>query len=174
MPNSHFIETKHCFERQGSPKDDIKGVIIHYVSARYTQPNFPYDIAEIARILDRYKCSYHGIIGLGGEIFSMVSINHIAYHAGISRFFNYRDFNVNVHTIGYAYLGVYEQPPTEFQYKTLTNLCRVDMKTFVFKPNCILGHDQIAGDNMRGKGKGKTDPGPNFDWVHFYNLLCRE
>jgi N-acetyl-anhydromuramyl-L-alanine amidase AmpD len=28
----------------------------------------------------------------------------------------------------------------------------------------VVGHDEIAGDEIRGKGLGKVDPGKHFDW----------
>ena len=136
-------------------------------------PDDPYNLKEIERILERYGGSYHAVIGVNGEIISMLSPNQIAYHAGISRFMEHKNFHVNRVTLGYAYLGKHEQPPTYIQYEVLANLLRDDMQMFGFRPNCILGHDQIAGPAIRGK-HAKKDPGPLYSWIKFYRLLCRE
>ena len=35
----------------------------------------------------------------------------------------------------------------------------------------IVRHSDCSGDHVRGKGKGKTDPGSAFDWERFKQLL---
>jgi N-acetyl-anhydromuramyl-L-alanine amidase AmpD len=31
----------------------------------------------------------------------------------------------------------------------------------------VVRHSDCSGDDVRGKGKGKTDPGSAFDWERF-------
>ena len=35
----------------------------------------------------------------------------------------------------------------------------------------IVRHSDCSGDHVRGKGKGKVDPGSAFDWEAFQNAL---
>ena len=35
----------------------------------------------------------------------------------------------------------------------------------------VVRHSDVSGDDVRGKGKGKTDPGSAFDWNRFQKEL---
>jgi N-acetyl-anhydromuramyl-L-alanine amidase AmpD len=36
-----------------------------------------------------------------------------------------------------------------------------------FSPSAIVGHSDVAGDDVRGAGAGKRDPGAGFPWSPF-------
>ena len=36
----------------------------------------------------------------------------------------------------------------------------------------VVRHSDVSGDHVRGKGKGKTDPGSAFDWDAFLTALA--
>ena len=41
------------------------------------------------------------------------------------------------------------------------------MKKFNIPASRVVRHSDVSGDHVRGKGKGKTDPGSAFDWKAF-------
>lgn len=45
------------------------------------------------------------------------------------------------------------------------------MDKFNIPTNRVVRHSDVSGDHVRGKGKGKTDPGPAFDWDKFQKAL---
>tara|TARA_R100001086_G_scaffold246258_1_gene178227 strand:+ start:1191 stop:1814 length:624 start_codon:yes stop_codon:yes gene_type:complete len=60
---------------------------------------------------------------------------------------------------------------TEDMYQTLAAECNdLIQKHNILKEN-VVTHKQVAGDHIRGKGKGKPDPGNVFDFEYFKSLL---
>lgn len=58
------------------------------------------------------------------------------------------------------------------QYKKLGQACCLLMKKYPsIERKYIKGHSEVSGDDIRGKGKGKTDPGNMFDWVKLYGYI---
>jgi N-acetyl-anhydromuramyl-L-alanine amidase AmpD len=45
------------------------------------------------------------------------------------------------------------------------------MKEYNIPANAVVRHSDVSGDDVRGKGKGKTDPGSAFDWDRFKQQL---
>ena len=155
-------------------KSPIQGIVIHYFSCRNTKPNDMYNVLEAKKILDEYGFSYHALITQMGDIYRLLQFDQTAYHAGISRLYQYKDYQVNDVTMGYAYMGIHEEPPSIYQYSTLAKLCAHDLRQYSgLHPAWLVGHDMIAGDWVRGPGAGKVDPGPNFDWKLFYKLIFK-
>ena len=161
--------SQHFHRRKVKPKT----IIIHYISCRYTHPKNPYDMEEILGILERKKLSYHEIIDREGDCHQLVHPENTAWHAGIANLFGLK--TVNDRSIGIAYAGKHEDHPTNSQYQGLAKRCREFLIAYPsIKPNWILGHDMVAGDWVRGKGEGKIDPGPNFNYSYLYQLIYKE
>ena len=45
------------------------------------------------------------------------------------------------------------------------------MKQFNIPASRVVRHSDVSGDHVRGKGKGKIDPGSAFDWRAFQRAL---
>jgi len=150
--------------------DHVLTIIIHYISARYTMPDDPYNITEIYKILNDYKVSYHEIVDRDGTIYQLAESDQVAWHAGTANVFGHTD--VNSISMGLAYVGIHENHPTDIQYRMLARRCKKFMGDYKsIKPNWIFGHDMVAGDWVRGEGEGKIDPGPNFNYAYLYRLI---
>ena len=117
-------------------------------------------IVSLKRLLNsKYKVSCHYLINRKGSVIKLVNENRVAWHAGKSRWKNYRNLNKNSigielvnkgHNFGY-------QKFTILQIKNLINLCIRLKKKYNIKTCNILGHSDIAP--LR-----KKDPGELFPW----------
>ena len=45
------------------------------------------------------------------------------------------------------------------------------MKKFNIPASRVVRHSDVSGDHVRGKGKGKVDPGNAFNWKAFQRAL---
>ena len=90
----------------------------------------------------RSKVSCHYLIGRNGKILNLVKNEHIAWHAGKSRWGKYSNLNKNSigielvnkgHKFGY-------QSFTKKQIKKLILLCKSLKKKYKIKNSHILGH----------------------------------
>ena len=141
------------FSKETRKNKEIKFIILHYTGMQS-------EIASLKRLLNsKYKVSCHYLINRKGSIFKLVNENRIAWHAGKSRWKNYRNLNKNSigielvnkgHNFGY-------QKFTNLQIKNLTKLCIRLKKKYNIKRCNILGHSDIAP--LR-----KQDPGELFPW----------
>ena len=103
--------------------------------------------------------SCHHFIKNNGETFVMVPDLYIAWHAGESRWKNYKSLNRN--SIGIEI----SNPGHELNYKKFSNkqiqsiikLSKILIKKYKIKPKNILGHSDIAPER-------KKDPGEKFPW----------
>ena len=141
------------FSKKLRKKGDIECIVIHYTGMQSR-------IASIKRLLDRkFKVSCHYLIDRKGQTLKMVDENKVAWHAGKSRWKNFK--NLNISSIGIELVNKghefgYEKF-TDIQISELINLCHRLKKKFKIKDSNILGHSDIAP--MR-----KQDPGEKFPW----------
>ena len=63
--------------------------------------------------------------------------------------------------------GTYSQA----QFNTTVQVFKYWMKQFNIPVSRVVRHSDVSGDHVRGKGKGKTDPGSAFDWRAFQRAL---
>lgn len=159
----------HFSERPASATVDT--MVIHYISARYTNTKNPYNMDSIIDILNNYKLSYHYLIDVTGLVVELVPPNKKAWHAGRSMLHGQK--NVNDFSIGVAYAGIHEKSPNLQQYLALSAIPSLLYESWGMwiQPNKIVGHDMISGDWLKGTGKGKVDPGPNFNWRRLFNFI---
>ena len=126
------------------------------------------EIESIKRLKNpRQKVSCHYLINRKGEVIQMVKDKNIAWHAGKSRWKEFKNLNTNSigielvnkgHRFGY-------QNFSKKQIKSLIRLCTNLKKKYSIRKENFLGHSDIAP--LR-----KIDPGEKFPWkkLSIYNL----
>ncbi len=143
--------TKH--DRSKRRNNEIKFVIIHYTNLQST-------LESLKHLCNPFlKVSSHYLISENGVIFNLVSTDKSAWHAGKSKWSNYKNLNrtsigIELQNKGHKY--GYEKFSKK-QIKSLLNLCLRLKKKFKIKSNNFLGHSDIAP--LR-----KFDPGVKFPW----------
>ena len=138
-------------------KRRIQSIIIHYTGMRTLQ-------SAVERLLfNKYKVSSHYVISRTGKILQLVKDNNIAWHAGISNWFNFKNLNNNSIGIELENKGHQHgyQNFTNKQINQLIKLLRVLKKKFKIQNINITGHSDIAPNR-------KIDPGEKFPWKKLY------
>lgn len=121
----------------------------------------PYDVKCAIDVFQHYKVASHYMIDRQGTIYRLVAEKDIAYQAGKSVLPQNGRKMLNGSSIGIELLNSPADPPTELQYKALSELVK-DIKTR-YPIKYIVGHSDIAP-------KRKTDPWL-FDWQKFNSLI---
>ena len=134
---------------------DIRAIIIHYTGMQSERESLKRLTTAASKV------SAHYLINRSGKIFKLVNENNVAWHAGKSKWKNYKNLNKNSigielvnkgHQYGY-------QKYTKIQIKKLIKLCKNLIKKYRIKKSLILGHSDIAP--LR-----KIDPGEKFPWKY--------
>ncbi len=137
----------------------VKYLILHYTGMATGQ-------AALDRLCDPTSgVSAHYVVEEDGQIFSLVSEEKRAWHAGVSSWEDDKDINglsigielVNPGHDSSGYIGDY-RPFPEAQMIALRKLCQEIIARHPIKPCHILGHSDIAPDR-------KCDPGELLDWA---------
>jgi AmpD protein len=111
------------------------------------------------------QVSAHCLISRDGALTQFVSFADRAWHAGASSFLGRT--NCNDFSIGIELEGTDDLAYTEAQYRALVGVTRLLQRFYpAITRSRIVGHDAVAPGR-------KTDPGPAFDWHHYYELLDR-
>ncbi len=134
-------------------KKRVKFVIIHYTGMQS-------EIESINKLKDKSSSvSCHYLINRAGKATLMVPENRIAWHAGKSKWKNFK--NLNKYSIGIELVNKGHkfgyQNFTSLQIKRLINICKKLKKKYKIKSSNFLGHSDIAP--LR-----KIDPGEKFPW----------
>ncbi|CAO6127802.1 ampD N-acetyl-anhydromuramyl-L-alanine amidase [Candidatus Pelagibacterales bacterium] len=143
----------HCNKRR-----NIHSVIIHYTGMRSLQ-------SAVERLLSKkYEVSSHYLISRNGKIIQLVKDNNIAWHAGISNWFKFKNLNNNsigieLENKGHQY--GYQAFPSK-QIVQLIKILKILKRKFKIKNVNIIGHSDIAPNR-------KIDPGEKFPWKKLYN-----
>ncbi len=133
-----------------------------YVEQLFTNRLDPDEHEYFARIRE-LRVSAHALIHRSGEITQFVPFNLRAWHAGESEFCGRTQ--CNDFSIGIEMEGVDDEPYELVQYKELAHVAAVLMQTYpAISEQRIVGHEHIAPGR-------KTDPGPAFNWDHFFATL---
>ena len=136
---------------------NIHSVIIHYTGMRSLQ-------SAVARLLSKkYEVSSHYLISRTGKIIQLVKDNNIAWHAGISNWFKFKNLNKNsigieLENKGHQY--GYQAFPSK-QIVQLIKILKILKRKFKIKNINITGHSDIAPNR-------KIDPGEKFPWKKLY------
>lgn len=138
-----------------------RNVDIIVVHSTHCLEGDPYNVQHAIDIFRHYKVASHYMIDRDGTIYRLVAEKDIAYQAGKSILPQTGRKMLNGSSIGIEILNSPTDPPTELQYKALSNLVN-DIKTR-FPIKYIVGHSDIAPER-------KTDPWL-FDWAKFNQLI---
>ncbi len=105
------------------------------------------------------RVSAHFLVARDGAVTQFVPTTKRAWHAGVSCFDGRKA--CNDFSIGIEMEGTDDQPYTDDQYQTLTQLTQALMiRHQAITDDRIAGHCDIAPER-------KTDPGPAFDWQRY-------
>jgi N-acetyl-anhydromuramyl-L-alanine amidase AmpD len=128
------------------------------------------------------RVSAHFLIVPNGEVHKIVAPEMRAWHAGVSRWGDVSGLNDNAVGFELAVAGShnYEQYLdaisvncySDMQYRAAGWLTARLMVQFGIRWDMIRGHSEVAGDDVRGAGKGKPDPGAGFDWRLYYGWVA--
>jgi len=135
----------------------IHSIVIHYTGMRSLQ-------SAVERLISKkYEVSSHYLIGRTGKILQLVKDNNIAWHAGISNWFNFKKLNktsigIELENKGHQY-GY--QNFSNKQINQLIKILKILKKKFNIQNINIIGHSDIATNR-------KKDPGEKFPWKKLY------
>jgi len=133
--------------------------------------------------LKKLGLSVHGFIKPDGTYDKMIESPMRAAHSGKS-FWNGIS-GLNSHSLGIELLveGVNDNAGfnqkiktpgtyTQAQFDKSVEVFKWWMKQYNIPLENVVRHSDCSGDHVRGKGKGKTDPGDAFDWKAFQEALA--
>ncbi|MFD3615282.1 N-acetylmuramoyl-L-alanine amidase [Streptomyces sp. NPDC058676] len=105
-----------------------------------------------------------------GHIAQHVKAKDVAWHAG--------NWYVNAKSVGLEHEGFLASPDawyTEAMYRSSARLVAYLAKKYgvPLDRQHILGHDNVPGPTAGTIGGMHTDPGPYWDWRHYFDLLGR-
>ena len=156
-----------------------KGIIIHSMAEYLKMPEGPMKASDFIKSV---KLSVHGYIHPDGKYEKHIETPNKAFHAGKSKWNGLE--NLNSHYLGFELLvpgehdfGTFskaietKETYTEEQFKTAVEVTKWWMKEYNIPIENVVRHSDCSGDDVRGKGQGKTDPGSAFEWNRFKTTL---
>ena len=158
MPKSQMNTTLNYssnFDVKKRRVREVKFIIFHYTGMKKENQ-------AITRLINsKSKVSSHYLIKNNGEILTLVPDLHVAWHAGISSWKNYKSINkysigIEISNPGHKYSY---KKFSKKQIKSILKLSTYLRKKYKIKSNFILGHSDIAPDR-------KKDPGEKFPWKY--------
>jgi N-acetylmuramoyl-L-alanine amidase len=120
--------------------------------------------SAVERLMSKkHQVSSHYLISRNGKVLQLVKDNNIAWHAGVSNWFNFKNLNKNsigieLENKGHQY--GYQDFPSK-QIVQLIKILKVLKKKFKIQNINITGHSDIAPNR-------KKDPGEKFPWNKLY------
>lgn len=156
-----------------------KGIIVHSMAEYLKMPEGPMKAHDF---LKSVNLSVHGFIHPDGRYEKMIESPNKAAHAGKSKWGDL-EF-LNSHFLGFELLvagehdfGTFskaiETPGTytQAQFDKAVDVCKWWMQEYNIPVENVVRHSDCSGDDVRGKGQGKTDPGSAFLWDEFKAAL---
>ncbi|UKY48673.1 N-acetylmuramoyl-L-alanine amidase [Streptomyces inhibens] len=144
------------------PKDQkVNAIIIHDTEGSWD--------VTLKLIKDPKYVSWHYTIrSSDGLIAQHVPTKDVAWHAG--------NWYINSHSIGIEHEGFLAAPDawyTEAMYRTSARLVKYLSRKYdvPLDRQHILGHDNVPGTTTPTIPGMHTDPGPFWDWAHYFSLL---
>ncbi len=115
-----------------------------------------------------YVSWHYSLRSSDGHIAQHLATRDVGWHAG--------NWYVNATSIGLEHEGFLTDPETwytEAMYRSSAKLVRYLARKYdiPLDRHHILGHDQVQGTTTAGISGMHTDPGPYWDWVHYFDLL---
>ncbi|MEE1753191.1 peptidoglycan recognition family protein [Streptomyces sp. SP18CS02] len=117
-----------------------------------------------------YVSWHYSLRASDGHIAQHVALKDVGWHAG--------NWFVNAKSVGLEHEGFLVAPDawyTEAMYRTSARLVRYLAKRYgiPLDRQHILGHDNVPGTTAATIRGMHTDPGPYWDWAHYFELLGR-
>ncbi|MEV3988788.1 peptidoglycan recognition family protein [Streptomyces sp. NPDC049837] len=117
-----------------------------------------------------YVSWHYSLRSSDGHIAQHVPLKDVGWHAG--------NWYVNAKSVGLEHEGFLVSPDawyTEAMYRTSARLVRYLAKRYgvPLDRQHILGHDNVPGPTAATVRGMHTDPGPYWDWAHYFELLGR-
>ena len=141
------------FDAKKRSTKDIKFLIFHYTGMKN-------EIDAINWLINsKSKVSCHYFIKNNGEILNLVPDLYVAWHAGISKWKNFKFLNKSSIGIEISNPG-HDHGYKKFNKKQLNSILKLSkflIKNYKIKSKFILGHSDISPDR-------KKDPGEKFPW----------
>ncbi|QUM87576.1 1,6-anhydro-N-acetylmuramyl-L-alanine amidase AmpD [Moritella sp. 36] len=172
LASAHFLSSPHFDERP--PKTDIDLLVIHCISlppeqygAEYVEDFFlgklDCSLHPYFQQLESVRVSAHLYIKRDGQLIQFVPLDKRAWHAGLSEFAD--KSRCNDFSIGIELEGDVNHPYTSVQYQCLATVTAdIQQRYPLITLDRITGHSDIAPVR-------KDDPGPHFDWQHYFACL---
>ena len=143
------------FDLKKRKKEKIKFIVFHYTGMKKEKD-------AINKLINKSsKVSSHYFIKKNGEILTLVPDLYIAWHAGISRWKNYKSLNrysIGIEISKPGHDNKYDKF-TKKQIHSILKLSNFLIKKYKIKSKFILGHSDISPDR-------KKDPGEKFPWQY--------
>ncbi|MFE1952042.1 N-acetylmuramoyl-L-alanine amidase [Streptomyces sp. NPDC059524] len=144
------------------PKDQsIDYIVIHDTEATWEQ--------TLKLVQDKTYLAWHySLRSTDGHIVQSVKAKDVGWHAG--------NWYVNAKSVGLEHEGFLAQPDswyTEAMYRSSARLVKYLSKRYdiPLDRQHILGHDTVPGPTGGTIPQMHTDPGPYWDWAHYFALL---
>ena len=146
------------FDIKKRSRKEIKFIVFHYTGMK----NENDAIKKLTN--EKSKVSCHYFIKRNGEILTLVPDLYIAWHAGISKWKNFKSINKNSIGIEISNPGHNNkyQNFTSKQINSIVRLSKFLIKKYRVSYKYILGHSDISPDR-------KKDPGEKFPWHYLSN-----
>lgn len=143
---------------EGGPK--LKYIVIHDTEATYDQ--------SLRLVQDpTYVAWNYTIRSSDGHIAQHLDAKDVGWHAG--------NWYVNMHSIGIEHEGKGGNGGwyTEAMYENSAKLVKYLATEYdiALDPSHIIGHDQVPGTVPGATARVHWDPGPYWDWAHYFDLL---
>lgn len=141
---------------------------------------------EDSPTLIQASVSAHRLLKPDGSIILCVPDDRVAYHAGTSRLGELVGLNSSFLGIEWLLQGDWDYPDfkavmkngsvpfTDAQYESGGWQCAQWMMEHDFGRQRIVTHQAVAGDEVRGPGLGKLDPGVGFNHGRLTNVINAE
>ncbi|MDX6277596.1 MAG: hypothetical protein QOJ72_1724, partial [Nocardioidaceae bacterium] len=143
---------------KGGPK--LKYIVIHDTEATYDET------LKLAQD-PSYLAWNYSIRSSDGHIAQHLNAKDVGWHAG--------NWYINMHSIGIEHEGKGGNGGwfTEAMYENSAKLVKYLAKKYgiALDPSHIIGHDQVPGITAGATQSVHWDPGPYWDWAHYFHLL---
>jgi hypothetical protein len=137
---------------------------IRYIVIHDTEGTYDSTIATF-RNPTSFTSSHYVIRAADGQVTQMVRTGDVAWHAG--------NWTLNEHSIGIEHEGIAAAGTyTEQEYQASATLVRYLAARYhiPLDREHIIGHDEVSREVTR-QGAAHWDPGPYWDWEHYFDLL---
>lgn len=148
-------------DRPKAKSPSIDSIVIHDTEATWD--------TTLQLVQDPTYVSWHySLRSSDGHIAQHVPLKDVGWHAG--------NWYVNATSVGLEHEGFLVSPDawyTEAMYRTSSRLVRylADRYDIPLDRQHILGHDTVPGTTASTIAGMHTDPGPYWDWAHYFELL---